>query len=110
MFVRAEVERIITSEDGSTATGVQMKRDGLVITAPVIISNAGLFNTSEKLLSPQAAPRLSGMMQHVQHGSGGLSVYVGLKGTAEELGIAGKVNILLRMFVIYIYSCTYLPL
>ena len=29
-------------------------------------------------------------MEHVQHGSGGLSVYVGLNGTAEELGIAGK--------------------
>jgi all-trans-retinol 13,14-reductase len=90
VFVRAEVEKIITFEDGSMATGVQMKRDGKIISAPVIISNAGLYNTTERLLSPAAAPRLSGMMEHVQHGSGGLSVYVGLNGTAEELGIAGK--------------------
>ena len=30
------------------------------------------------------------MMKHVEHGNGGLSVYVGLKGTAEELGLSGK--------------------
>ena len=90
VFVRAEVDSIITSEDGSVATGVRMKKDGKVISAPVIISNAGLFNTTEKLLAPPASARMGGMMEHVQHGNGGLSVYVGLNGTAEELGLEGK--------------------
>lgn len=90
VFVRAEVDSIITSDDGSVATGVRMKKDGKVISAPVIISNAGLFNTTEKLLAPPASARMGGMMEHVQHGNGGLSVYVGLNGTAEELGLEGK--------------------
>ena len=92
VFVRAEVDNIITTEDGAKATGVRMKKDGKIISAPIIVSNAGLYNTTQKLLPPTAAPRLGRMMKHVQHGSGGLSVYVGLKGTAEELGIAGKVR------------------
>ncbi|CAE7681432.1 retsat, partial [Symbiodinium microadriaticum] len=89
-FVRAEVESIVTDSTGSVATGVKMKRDGNIISAPIIISDAGLFNTVTKLLSPSAAPKLDSMMRHVRHGTGGLSVYVGLKGTAAALGIEGK--------------------
>jgi all-trans-retinol 13,14-reductase len=90
VYVRAEVESIVTDESGRVATGVKMKKDGAVISAPIIISDAGLFNTATRLLSPAAAPRLDPMMRHVRHGTGGLSVYVGLKGTAAELGLEGK--------------------
>lgn len=89
VFVRAEVDGIVTNSAGTKALGVRMKKDGTVITAPLIISNAGLYNTVA-LLSERAKPKLNYMLQHVEHGNGGLSVYVGLKGTAEELGLSGK--------------------
>ena len=47
-FVRSEVDEIITEENG-TAVGVRIKRDGNIIKAPVIISNAGLYNTNKLL-------------------------------------------------------------
>ena len=90
VFVRAEVDGIVTNDTGSIATGVRIKRDGRVLSAPIIISDAGMFNTTTKLLPLPAAKRMAPMMQHVQHGTGGLSVYVGLKGTAAELGVEGK--------------------
>ena len=69
--------------------GVKMKRDGQELRAPIIISDAGLFNSAQ-LLPLKARPRLDPMLRHVEHGNGGFSVYVGLKGTAEELGVSGK--------------------
>lgn len=89
VFVRAPVAGILMDESGKTAIGVKMQRDGSIIKAPIIISDAGLFNTST-LLPEIARPRLGNFMQHVRPGTGGMSVYVGLKGTAEELGIEGK--------------------
>jgi all-trans-retinol 13,14-reductase len=45
VFVRAEVDKVVLSEDGSQVVGVQMKRDGRVIKAPVVVSAAGICNT-----------------------------------------------------------------
>jgi all-trans-retinol 13,14-reductase len=89
VFVRAEVDKILTNEDGTCAIGVQMKRDQNIIKAPLIVSDAGLINTV-RLLSSPAAARLEPMLRHVKSGTGGLSVYVGLKGTAQELQLEGK--------------------
>jgi all-trans-retinol 13,14-reductase len=89
VFVRAEVDQIITNDNGTIATGVRMKRDGNIISAPIIISDAGLINTAN-LLPRQASSRLENMLRHVSSGTGGLSVYVGLKGTAKELNLEGK--------------------
>lgn len=87
VFVNAKVEKIITNETGTTAIGVQVKGD--IIKAPIIVSDAGLLNTS-KLLSESSSNQLQYMLRHVKSGTGGLSVYVGLKGTAKELGLEGK--------------------
>lgn len=89
VFVRAAVGGILLDESGARAIGVRMQKDGYVIKAPIIISDAGLFNTTA-LLPEIARPQLDRMMEHVRPGTGGLSVYVGLKGTAAELGIEGK--------------------
>lgn len=91
VLVRANVESIVTNESGTKAIGVKMQKDGQIIKAPIIISDAGLYNTYEKLLvHPTSKGFLAPMMEHVQHGEGGMSVYVGLKGTAEELKLNGK--------------------
>ena len=89
VYVRAAVSGILLDESGKNAIGVRMQKDNYVIKAPIIISDAGLFNTVS-LLPDIARPRFDGQMQHVRPGTGGMSVYVGLKGTAEDLGLEGK--------------------
>ena len=84
-MVRAEVDEIVC--EGGKATGVRLKRNGEVINSSCIISNAGMFNTMELLPETVSKPK---MQKHVRNGVGGMSVYVGLKGTAEELDLKGK--------------------
>ena len=59
------------------------------IMAPLIISDAGLYNTVE-LLPP--ASGLESALTHVRHGVGLMSVFIGLDGSPEELELrAGHV-------------------
>ncbi|MED6285854.1 hypothetical protein CHARACLAT_033463 [Characodon lateralis] len=55
----------------------------------MVISDAGIFNTYEKLLPKelQATPDIQKQLSMVKHGEGGLSIFVGLNGTKEELGL-----------------------
>ena len=46
-FVRADVSGIVLDPSTGAATGVRMKKDGEIISAPIIISNAGLYNTKK---------------------------------------------------------------
>lgn len=59
------------------------------IMAPLVVSDAGLYNTVEKLLPSQTVKHydLSRVMGRVRHGVGLMSVFIGLDGTAEELGL-----------------------
>ena len=43
-----------------------------------------------KLLPKESRPKLSGGLEHVRAGLGGLSVYVGLNGNTEQLQLQGK--------------------
>ena len=43
-----------------------------------------------KLLPTTAKPQLSPSLSHMRPGMGGVSVYIGLKGTNEELNLQGK--------------------
>ena len=52
VFTYASVEEILTR--GKRATGVRMA-DGTEIKAPIVISNAGVFNTFERLLPEKRA-------------------------------------------------------
>lgn len=84
IVVSAEVSEIVV--EGGKATGVRMA-DGRVIEAPLVISDAGARNTFGRLVkAPQPVlrelERLSGSMAH-------LSLYVGVKQSAEELGLCG---------------------
>ena len=86
VLVRAEVEEILV-EDGR-ATGVRMA-DGRTIRAPQVISSAGVFNTFQRLLSPEVAREygLPGQLQPIQPSASHLCLYLGLEHTAEELGL-----------------------
>lgn len=88
--MRGEVEAIVTNENGDAAVGVKMKRGGDIIRAPIIISDAGLYNTVQDLLPKQSYPMFKHLFNGTRSGMGGMSVYIGLNGTAEELGLNGK--------------------
>jgi all-trans-retinol 13,14-reductase len=86
VFTYARVEEI-EIEDGKV-TGVRMQ-DGHRIECPCVISSAGVDNTFNHLLAEAVTERTGyrRLMDTVQPSVGHLGVYIGLKGTAEELGL-----------------------
>ena len=84
VYTYADVTEI-TIEKGR-ATGVKMK-DGHSIAAPVVISNAGAINTFTKLLPADLCESLgyTRQVKSVGRSMSHLGMYIGLKGTAEEL-------------------------
>jgi all-trans-retinol 13,14-reductase len=82
----AVVEEIVIEKD--RATGVRMK-DGTIISAPIVISNAGVFNTFQRLVSPEVSKKhgYDKKLQTVKRSMAHLGMYIGLKGTSEELGL-----------------------
>lgn len=86
VFTYADVSEIIV--DKGRATGVKMS-DGHSIYAPTIISNAGAINTFTKLLPAAVSEKLgyAEKANSVQRSMSHLGMYIGLKGTAEELGL-----------------------
>ena len=86
VFTYARVEEIIV-ESGKVA-GVRMQ-DGHRIDCDCVVSSAGVDNTVNHLLPAEVAAS-SGyreLVQRVEPSVGHLGVYVGLKGTAKELGL-----------------------
>ncbi|XP_061203810.1 all-trans-retinol 13,14-reductase-like isoform X2 [Neopsephotus bourkii] len=93
VLVRAPVTRILVSPDG-TAVGVAVQKgpseeEEVEIFAPIVISDAGIFNTFGKLLPPRlrSHPEVSARMAMVRHGMGSFLVFVGLRGSAAELSL-----------------------
>ncbi|XP_068012674.1 all-trans-retinol 13,14-reductase [Melanerpes formicivorus] len=87
---RAPVEKILLDSQGR-ACGVSVRKgqDLVNIFAPVIISDAGIFNTYERLLpaEAQALPGIQAQLGRAVHGPGGFTVFVGVRGSGEELGL-----------------------
>lgn len=86
VFTYASVEEILVGSKG--VNGVRMA-DGTEIKAPVVISNAGVFNTFQELLTedvPQRAAYLA-RLEQVQPSMASICLYIGLQHTAEELGL-----------------------
>jgi all-trans-retinol 13,14-reductase len=86
LLVHAEVERILVS--GRRAIGVRMT-DGHEITAPVIISDAGIVNTFGKLVDDETrdALGLTALVAQTQPSVSHVCLYVGLNESAETLGL-----------------------
>jgi all-trans-retinol 13,14-reductase len=89
--VGAEVTRIV--HDRARAVGVELA-DGRALRAPLVISDVGLANTALKLLSEGTPGReaLTAPLQRVERSASHVCLYVGLRGTAEELGL-GRSNL-----------------
>ncbi|XP_014814198.1 PREDICTED: all-trans-retinol 13,14-reductase isoform X4 [Calidris pugnax] len=87
---KAPVQRILLDSQGR-ACGVSVKKgqDLVNIFAPIIISDAGIFNTYERLLPAEARalPEIQSQLGMATHGAGGFTVFVGLNGSREELGL-----------------------
>jgi len=84
VFVTAEVLEIIVKNN--KAVGVKME-DGKEIFAPIVISNAGIYNTYNKLLSTPVSEKL-GLPQQVKKVSpsiGHVCLYVGFQHSTADL-------------------------
>ncbi|MEM9530175.1 MAG: NAD(P)/FAD-dependent oxidoreductase [Pseudomonadota bacterium] len=86
VFTYARVDEVVV-EDGEVV-GVRMA-DGHVIRCGTVISAAGVANTFGQLLSEDVATQhgYPEMLESVEPSFAHLGVYIGLKGTAEELGL-----------------------
>jgi len=86
VVVSAAVAKILV--DRNRAIGVEMA-DGRRFKAPVVISNAGLVNTIDHLLPAPvaAASGLRAKLGRLQSSAAHFSLYLGLDGSAEELGL-----------------------
>ncbi|MEY4766587.1 MAG: hypothetical protein RI907_3260, partial [Pseudomonadota bacterium] len=86
VFTYARVAEILV-EDGQTR-GVRMS-DGTRIECACVVSGAGATNTFGRLLAPEVAQRsgYADKLKQVQPSGAHLGVYIGLKQTAEALGL-----------------------
>lgn len=86
VFTYAAVERILL-ENGK-AVGVAMK-DGTEVCSPIVISNAGVFNTFNRLL-PKSVSDFTGYSQKlntVKPSMASLCLYIGIKDSAQNLNL-----------------------
>jgi len=97
VLVRAPVTNILSDDDNSHVTGIAVKRgsQSILIRAPLVISDAGIFNTYNKLLPREMSEKfnLSSSLKKVQSGIAALQVFIGLKGSHEELKVKVSGNI-----------------
>jgi phytoene dehydrogenase-like protein len=84
VFTYARVEEILFER--RKVTGVRMQ-DGTEIRAPQVISNAGVFNTFERLLPARISKRYgyTRRLRQVERSIAHIGLYIGLQHTAEEL-------------------------
>lgn len=87
VLTNAEVAEIVVEH--GRAVGVRMAADGAVLRAPLVISDAGAALTFGTLLPPQVAARAgwSTERRDLAPSIAHACLYVGVQGTAEELGL-----------------------
>nr|B0S6C5.1 RecName: Full=Inactive all-trans-retinol 13,14-reductase; AltName: Full=Inactive all-trans-13,14-dihydroretinol saturase B; Short=RetSat B; AltName: Full=Retinol saturase (all-trans-retinol 13,14-reductase)-like protein; Flags: Precursor [Danio rerio] len=91
VLVNAPVSRVLVNEQ-QNAYGVAVKTgdEDIEIKASVVVSNAGVFTTFQKLLTPeiQADPQVQEYLKALKPGKGFFQVFAGFNATMEELGIS----------------------
>lgn len=90
VLTKASVQSVLLDSSGK-ACGVSVKKGQELVNihCPIVISDAGLFNTYKYLL-PETARRLPGVKQQlemVRPGLGIFSVFICLRGTKKDLGL-----------------------
>ncbi|MGB5630300.1 MAG: hypothetical protein WBM57_13080, partial [Woeseiaceae bacterium] len=86
VFTYAKVDEIVIEDN--PVSGVRMQ-DGHLINCDCVISSAGVSNTFKRLV-PEDVARRNGYLhklETVEPSLGHLGVYIGLQGTAEEIGL-----------------------
>jgi all-trans-retinol 13,14-reductase len=91
VFTSAEVETILVEND--RAAGVRLT-DGNEIRVPIVVSDAGALNTFGRLLPEEVRSRwgFEELVRRQRPSSAHLSLYLGLRHTAAELGLS-KTNL-----------------
>ena len=86
VFTYAKVDEIVVADN--RVFGVRMQ-DGHIIECDCVISSAGVNNTFRRLVPEETAGRTGYLreLETVEPSLGHLGVYIGLKGTAEEIGL-----------------------
>ena len=86
VFTYANVKEILVEQN--QAVGVRME-DGTEIRSPLVISNAGVFNTFDKLLPKKVAEKngYEKKLTQVKPSCAHLGLYIGIKESAEKLGL-----------------------
>jgi all-trans-retinol 13,14-reductase len=90
VFTNAEVKEIVLQK--GTAVGVRMF-DGQEIYAPIVISDAGIFNTYSSLLTADAQKQVKAkeFLKELKPSVGHVSLYIGINKSNEELKL-GRAN------------------
>jgi all-trans-retinol 13,14-reductase len=83
--IAADVDRVVV-ENGAAA-GVRLA-DGSVVRAPIVVSDIGWAGTVKRLVPTEWRGRFPSL-EGIPASSAHLSLYVGLRGTAAELGLTG---------------------
>ena len=93
VLVRAKVDKILCTSDGK-ACGVRVEKgnEHYEIKAPVVISNAGVYNTFQTLLPKEVSQKsyYSDIAASLKPGYAGISVFVGLNKNGKELGLKAQ--------------------
>lgn len=86
VFTYAEVKQVLIEEH--TAVGVLMA-DGTEIRAPMVISNAGAFNTFEKLVPENTTEHFGYQkkLNRIKRSCTNVGLFIGLKQDAKTLGL-----------------------
>lgn len=86
VFTYAKVKNILIEND--RAVGVVMN-DETEIRSPIIISNAGVFNTFEKLVPADVSKKFAydTKLKHIKRSCTNVGLFIGLKDTAENLNL-----------------------
>ncbi|XP_077108665.1 all-trans-retinol 13,14-reductase-like [Ranitomeya variabilis] len=89
VLVKAPVTRILLNNGRVTGVAVQRKDKEICIYAPVVVSDAGIFNTYEQLLPfvVKKKPEVESLLSSLQYGMGCFLVFVGICGTSDKLGL-----------------------
>eukprot|EP01060_Flectonema_neradi_P005326 TRINITY_DN13528_c0_g2_i1.p1 TRINITY_DN13528_c0_g2~~TRINITY_DN13528_c0_g2_i1.p1 ORF type:complete len:612 (+),score=164.62 TRINITY_DN13528_c0_g2_i1:58-1893(+) len=88
VLCKARVAEVVV--ENNTAVGVRMDKDDAVLRAPIIVSDAGYYNTYAKL-APQLAPHLEKKpFTNLRRGMSCVCLFVGLDGSPEELGLKAQ--------------------
>ena len=86
VFTYAPVDKILVEK--GRACGVSME-DGTTVRAPLVISNAGVFNTFGKLVPEEVSAKhgYPRALESVSRSMASLGLYIGLRETPESLGL-----------------------